>query len=178
MSSSLSLDELVALNRNRWMVALLAELAARRGARFAELLHRLDLPRDSLVRTIEAARAAGWVQPNPGYGHPLRPEYLLTDQGARIAAAASAIRDAQTHIGLGPGVLTRWSLPLVRSIHRGHDRFNGLARVLAPASPRALSQGLRSLSDKGLVRRDLIDTYPPTSRYALTTGGVLLARAT
>lgn len=177
MPSSLSIEDLAALGRNRWTVPLLADLAAHNGARFVELLNRLGLPRDSLVRTLEATRAAGWTMPNPGHGHPLRPEYVLTLEGARLAAAAASIGAAQTTLGLPPGALTRWSLPLIRSIDLGHSRFNALARTLASASPRALSQGLRNLADNDLVTRDLIDDYPPVSRYGLTPGGLLLARA-
>ena len=94
MPSSLSLADLIALSRNRWAVALLADVAAHNGARFVELLHRLDLSRDSLSRTLDAAKAAGWIVPNPGRGHPLRPEYLLTQDGARMALAVEQLGDA------------------------------------------------------------------------------------
>jgi DNA-binding HxlR family transcriptional regulator len=177
MPSSLSLEEIALLGQSRWAAALLADLAAHRGARFAEFLHRLGIPRDSLARTLEWACGRGWVTRNPGHGHPLRPEYLLTDEGARIARAAGAIEAARSRIGIAPGALTRWSLPLVCSIDRGHSRFNALLRTLHPATPRALSQGLRRLSDHELIQRDLIDAYPPASHYSLTESGMLLARA-
>jgi DNA-binding HxlR family transcriptional regulator len=177
MTSSLSLEELIALNRNRWTVPLLADLAAHRGARFVELVNRLGVPRDSLVRTLDAARAAGWVMPNPGHGHPLRPEYVLTPAGNRIAASADSLRAAQLQIGVAPARLTRWGLPLIHAIDAGHRRFNALARTLAPASPRALSQGLRALTGQDLVSRELVDGYPPASAYRLTGGGLILARA-
>lgn len=177
MSSSLSLSDLIALSRNRWAVALLADVAAHKGARFAELLHRLKLPRDSLSRTLEAAKAAGWIIPNPGHGHPLRPEFLLTEEGARMATAASAILAAQQQLNLSAAQLTRWSLPLVRAIDLGDQRFNALSRTLAPATPRALSQSLRSLAASHLVTRQLVSDYPPTSLYGLTDNGMMLARA-
>lgn len=177
MPSSLSLEEIAALGQSRWAVLLLADIAAHRGARFVELLHRLAIPRDSLARTLDWAKGQGWVMPNPGYGHPLRPEYILTAEGERVAKAACAIEAAQGRIGLGPGALTRWGLPLICSIDRGHNRFNALLRALRPATPRALSQGLRRLSDHELIQRELIDAYPPASQYRLTGNGTLLARA-
>jgi DNA-binding HxlR family transcriptional regulator len=173
----LSLAELQALGRNRWAVAVLADLAANQGARFVELVNRLGLSRDSLVRTLDALKAAGWVMPNPGHGHPLRPEYVLTAEGARIAAAAQGLVSAQSQLGIAPGALTRWGLPLVRAIDLGHHRFNALSRVLESASARALSQGLTSLAEQKLVTRQLIDARPPVSVYGLTPGGILLARA-
>ena len=162
---------------HRWLVPLLADLAAHRGARFVELIHRLGLPRDSLTRTLDAAAGQGWVQRNPGHGHPLRPEYILTEAGMVAAARAATIAEAQTAIGLRPGATTRWSLPLVAGIGAGHDRFNALSRLLTPATPRALSQGLSALGENGLVRREVIDMRPPTSRYDLTRNGRLLAEA-
>lgn len=177
MRSSLSLDELIALGRHRWAMALLADLAAHRGARFVELVNRLALPRDSLVRTLEAAVTAGWVMRNPGHGHPLRPEYLLTPLGQRMAAGALSIATAQIGLGLGPGALTRWGMPLIRAIGPGEARFNDLARALAPATPRALSQGLQALAVNELVGRAVVDGWPPASLYRLTAGGLQLAKA-
>ena len=168
---------LIQLGSHRWLIPLLADLAAHRGARFVELIHRLGLPRDSLTRTLDAAAAIGWAQRNPGHGHPLRPEYILTEAGIAAAARAARITDAQAAIGLPPGGATRWGLPLVAGIGAGHDRFNALSRWLAPATPRALSQGLTALGEHGLVRREVIDRRPPTSRYDLTGSGLLLAEA-
>ena len=171
-------DPLLAdLGSHRWLVPMLADLAAHKGARFVELLHRLALPRDSLSRTLDAAAATGWVRRNPGHGHPLRPEYILTDKGETAAARAATIAEAQKAVGLTPGAATRWSLPLVAGIGAGHDRFNALSRLLAPATPRALSQGLTALGKHGLVTREILDTRPPASRYDLTGNGRLLAAA-
>lgn len=182
MSSStpgpLPLDPLLAqLGSHRWLVPLLADLAGHKGARFVELIHRLGLPRDSLSRTLEAAVAIGWVARNPGHGHPLRPEYILTEAGAAAAARASTIAEAQEEIGLPPGAATRWGLPLVVGIGAGHDRFNALSRLLAPATPRALSQGLSALGKHGLVTREVLDARPPSSLYGLTGSGRVLAEA-
>lgn len=175
---STSPDSLLAqLTSHRWLVPLLADLAAHRGARFVELIHRLGLSRDSCARTLDAAAAIGWVQRNPGHGHPLRPEYILTEKGNAAAARAATIAEAQRAIGLPIGAATRWGLPLVAGIGAGHDRFNALSRLLAPATPRALSQGLSALGRHGLVTRAVLDMRPPASRYDLTGSGRILAQA-
>lgn len=168
---------LVQLGSHRWLVPLLADLAGHKGARFVEMIHRLELPRDSLSRTLDAAAAIGWVRRNPGHGHPLRPEYILTEAGEVAAARAATIAEAQTAIGLPPGAATRWGLPLVAGIGAGHDRFNALSRLLSPATPRALSLGLTALGQHGLVAREVLDMRPPASRYDLTKNGQLLAAA-
>lgn len=177
MQSTLSLDDLIALCRGRWNMALLADLAAHRGARFVELAHRLALPRDSLVRTLHAATAAGWVMRNPGHGHPLRPEYILTQEGARLAAATQPLLAVQTHLGLMPGTLTCWGMPLICTIALGHARFNEIAKTLTTATPRAISLGLQTLTTNDLVFRQVLDGRPPASLYRLTPNGTLLAEA-
>ncbi len=177
MRSILSLVDLIALGRNRWAVALLADLATHRGARFVELIHRLDLPRDSLARTLERASTSGWIARNPGHGHPLRPEYLLTKEGMRLAAGAQSISAAQHKLGLAPGALTRWGMPLIRVMGPEQVRFNVLAKSLAPATPRAISQGLQVLAANDLVLRSIVDGWPPGSLYRLTPAGRRLAAA-
>jgi len=177
MRSSAPDPLLVQLSGHRWLVPLLTDLAGHKGARFIELIHRLGLSRDSLTRTLQAAAALGWVRRNPGHGHPLRPEYILTEAGAAAAARAATIAGAQAALGLPPGAATRWGLPIVAGIGTGHDRFNALTRLLAPASPRALSQGLTALGRHELVTRDVVDRRPPVSRYELTERGELLAEA-
>jgi DNA-binding HxlR family transcriptional regulator len=177
MQSIYPLTDSIALGRNRWALALLADLAAHNGARFVELLHRLNLSRDSLTRTLQAARDAGWVMPNLGHGHPLRPEYILTQEGKRLAITASTIVRTQMDLEIPATALTRWSLPLLIVIDQGHVRFNAIARALPDATPRALSQSLRGLSDVHLTRRDMIDDYPPITHYSLTQAGHCLACA-
>ena len=177
MTSTHSLNDLIALGRYRWAVPLLSIIAAHNGARFVELLHRLQISRESLSRTLEGAVTAGWIIRNPGHGHPLRPEYILSAEGKRLAEKASAITTAQQALDLHPAQMTRWSLPAIRSIADGNQRFNDLARALTPAGPRALSQSLRALAAQQLVTRDLLDGYPPTSLYSLTKGGLTLAQA-
>jgi DNA-binding HxlR family transcriptional regulator len=175
MSSRLTLDELVALGKYRWAVPLLADLAAHKGGRFVELLNRLGLSRDSLTRTLEGAVTMGWVKRNPGHGHPLRPEYILTEAGERLAVSAGPIQAVQVRLGLTPARMTRWTLPIIRAITVGNNRFNDISRALPGSSPRALSQGLKALTEQILIDRHLVDGYPPVSHYSLTSSGLLLA---
>lgn len=177
MPSTASIAILAALGQHRWMLPLLAELKRTSGARFVELHHRLGLPRDSLARTIEAAVAAGWAMRNPGHGHPLRPELVLTGPGLDLAVIAERLADSMAAQGLIPASLTRWSLALIHVLASGGERFNELARGLPGASPRALSQTLRKLVANDLVDRWVEPGYPPTSRYRLTAKGKALAQA-
>jgi DNA-binding HxlR family transcriptional regulator len=177
MRSTLTRNDLAALGRNRWMMTLVADLAAHKGARFVELINRLGISRDSLTRTLEAGQTLGWIERNPGHGHPLRPEYILTAKGRRLALGAQRILAAGSEVGIEVSELTRWGMPIIDAIDCGHTRFNGLVRALAPATPRALSQGLRTLVATDLVRRKVFDTYPPLPDYRLSASGALIAQA-
>jgi DNA-binding HxlR family transcriptional regulator len=172
-----TLDALSLLGQQRWMVPVLAEIGAHGGARFVVLRNRLGIPRDSLVRTIDAAIAMGWVQRNPGHGHPLRPEVVLTAAGLAMAALAGRIAGALRQQELPAAALSRWSLPLIHTMAQGAERFNELARAVPQATPRALSQSLQRLVGNDLVNRRIEAGYPPISRYRLTDSGRMLVLA-
>lgn len=169
--SRLSLDAHIALSRSRWLQALLADLDAHNGARFVELLHRLGASKDGLIRALVEAQDRGWVIRNAGYGHPLRPEYVLSDSGKSLARAAGKLVVAQLELGISRQSLTRWGMPIIHVIGSGEERFSRIAKVLLPATSRAISQGLQALSDNQLVSRSVVDTRPPSSLYQLTRNG-------
>jgi DNA-binding HxlR family transcriptional regulator len=177
MSSILNLEELAALGRYRWIVPVLAQLGQPHSGRFVVLRNALGIARETLVRTLEAGLETGWIIRNPGHGHPLRPEYILTAEGARIASACQAIIAAQQALGLPPAALTRWSLPIMRLVSDGCSRFNQIERVLADATPRALTQSLKAMAMLALVTRVIVDDYPPRTDYGLTPRGARLAAA-
>ena len=94
------LARLAALLHHRWSVPVLAALLEGSGAKFVTLARRLDLSRDSLRRTLDVLIAQRWVMRNPGHGHPMRPEYLLTAAGARIAPWCHGLLRALSRLGL------------------------------------------------------------------------------
>src|SRR4051812_3041544 len=81
---------LARLAHHRWTLPVLAEIARSRGSRVAALTGTLGVSRESLRRTLAALQTEELVVRNPGYGHPLRPEYLLTARGEAVAPAARA----------------------------------------------------------------------------------------
>ena len=137
--------------------------------------HELGLSADTLSSTLKWLIAQGWIAKNPGYGHPLRPEYILTAEGATIANAAQQF--AEVSHPWGDIVYLRWSVPRLVAVQRGAGRFNEIQSTLGKVSPRALTQGLRNLSSHNLVLRSVEDSYPPRSGYALTDAGQSIAIA-
>lgn len=152
------------LFHNRWAAPVLAELERRRGARFVELVHALGVGRESLRRTLAALTRAGLVARNPGYGHPLRPEYLPTTAAGRRCGELLA---ALAKLGALDVGLRKWSMPVVAALAERSLRFSELRAALPGASARALALALKDLEAGGLVSRTVTDDYPPASVYRL-----------
>ena len=161
----------------RWLVPLMALIGEQEGARFAALRARLGLSRSALTASLAHLQEAGWLRRNPGHGHPLRPEYILTKKGAPIAAFAMKVMAERARLGLEPAQLPRWSLPLIATLGRDRARFSALRASLAPVTPRALSLTLKQMLSTDLVDRALEDDFPPIAIYGLTHRGSRLAEA-
>jgi DNA-binding HxlR family transcriptional regulator len=170
------MSTLIALFHHRWSVPILAELHRQRGSRFVTLARTLGLSRESLRRTLAALIDAGFVGRNPGYGHPLRPEYVLTERGGRLAAACRPLVAALRRQQLEEVGLKKWSMPAILALATGPRRFSELREAMKNVSPRALTLALKDLEAVGLVDRRVTDDYPPATVYRLTPGGRRLAR--
>jgi DNA-binding HxlR family transcriptional regulator len=164
-------DDLRRLASGRWTVPLLALLAEEKGARFARLVGALAIPRESLVRTLEHVEQSGWVARNPGHGHPLRPEYVLTPAGREIGAACARMMAVRRRLDLPPASLPRWSLPILGRLDEDAARFTDLRTVLRPVTPRALSLNLQRMVAGRIVGRRVEQGYPPASLYGLAASG-------
>jgi DNA-binding HxlR family transcriptional regulator len=81
-----------------------------------------------------------------------------SQQGCPIARALDLVGD-------------RWTILVLRDLHRGRNRFAELLRSLEGISPNLLSARLKALERAGLVERRLYSDHPPRSEYALTECG-------
>jgi DNA-binding HxlR family transcriptional regulator len=169
----MSIEDLIALFHHRWSAPVLAELGRTRGTRFVVLVNRLGVGRESLRRTLAALTKLGLVRRNPGYGHPLRPEYLLTPAGERAAARCERLLAAAD--GSRDVVLRKWSLPVLVALGR-EARFSELRDSLPGVTARALALALKDLERAQLVDRRVEETYPPAAVYAPTPAAARLQR--
>ena len=158
------------LSAGRWLIPVLAAMAGTGGSRFSVLERQLQVSKSVLSATLGKLEAEGWISRNPGHGHPLRPEYLVTAGGRGVADWCKRVIAQRQALGLEPGAFGRWSLPLIGEIGLGRRRFSALQRGLAPISPRALSLELASLCDAALV-----DRRAPGPLYGLTGRGARFA---
>ena len=158
--------ELIALFHHRWSAPALALLADRRGARFVELQRRLEVSGESLRRALDGLLELGYVARNPGYGHPLRPEYVITAQAAHAAEVSTRVVAA----GNPETLLRKWSVPVLAELDR-ERRFSELRASLPGVTPRALALALQELEVAKLVRREVLPTRPPSTVYRATARG-------
>ncbi|HKP17629.1 MAG TPA: winged helix-turn-helix transcriptional regulator [Gaiellaceae bacterium] len=167
----MSTAELVSLFHHRWSPPTLALLAERGGARFVELQRKLGVGADSLRRALHGLIDLGYVRRNPGYGHPLRPEYLVTDAGREAGAACARLLRA----GDADLLLRKWSVPTLAQLGEPL-RFSELRAALPGVTPRALALALKDLEEARLVRREVVDSRPPSTLYRATARGTRIVR--
>ena len=164
-------SSLIALVHRRWNIPILAELHRQKGAKFVSLANSLDVGRASLSASLNDLIESGLVARNTGHGHPMRPEYLLTESGREIGAVCGELmRGFRT----APDVdlaLRKWTLPIVVTIGDDVCRFSDVRKSLGDVTPRAIALALKAMSERNWVRRTLIDDYPPTAGYALKPKG-------
>jgi DNA-binding HxlR family transcriptional regulator len=153
----------------RWCLPILAAMHEREGgARFVVLANLLDANQAAVRASLDRLVGLRLVTPNPGYGHPLRPEYVLTPAGERAGAWASRLRQAVAQAGGGAAesLRGRWSLPTLTGVGQlGSARFGELAHRLPSVTDRALSLTLKGLQAAELVRRRVESQGPVAVHY-------------
>jgi DNA-binding HxlR family transcriptional regulator len=153
-------------------VLVLAELArgdaSPGGAKFITLTNRLGISRASLTQTLNHLITHDYVMCNPGVGHPMRPEYLLAEDGYDIAPLCVALLRAVRSQPMQRIALKKWSFPVVLALDGRAMRFNELKAMMPIVTARALALALKDLASVGLVKRQIVSGYPPTTVYKLT----------
>ena len=173
----MNIDFLVQLAHHRWNLRVLAELHRYSGAKFVTLAQALGCSRSALSASLQALIQMGLVEKNPGYGHPMRPEYVLTPTGLATGAACDRLCRALANENGESLGFKKWSLPVVAAIDRQHHRFADLRSALGPVTPRALALGLKDLEKARWVKRSVSDAYPPVPHYLLNAPGQRIASA-
>ncbi|MCV6576495.1 MAG: winged helix-turn-helix transcriptional regulator [Cohaesibacter sp.] len=127
--------------------------------------------RTAFVQSLNHLIAMGLVERNPGYGHPLRPEFQLTQSGIVAAALATKIQTLPREKEQRDLLRRSWTLPILTSLNRPRQ-FNDIKRNLQVISDRALSQSLKSLEARDWVCRQIdVSARPPISIYNTVNTG-------
>lgn len=147
---------------------IIAVLAHDRGAKFVTLLSRTGASRDTLSDTLSHLIDEGVVARNPGYGHPLRPEYILTPFGETLGPSCIRATEVVPALGIMEVALKKWPMLVLVAMGRGGRRFGEIKEMLPGVSPRALTAALRDLQAARLAERTITESWPPHTVYELT----------
>ncbi|MCK0120982.1 winged helix-turn-helix transcriptional regulator [Loktanella sp. F6476L] len=169
----MDIKHFVNMTSRAWAVPILSNLHAGIAGRQAPLLAATGASRTAFAQSMDHLIEIGLVERNPGYGHPLRPEFRLTQRGISAAALAHKIQNLSS--AEDQALLRKsWTLPVLTSLHRPRH-FNDIKRNLHTITDRALSQSLKSMEQRDWVQRHVDDAArPPRSLYrAVNTGGLI-----
>jgi DNA-binding HxlR family transcriptional regulator len=162
---------LVNITSRAWALPILSSLHSGVAGRQAPLLAATGASRTAFAQSMDHLIEMGLIERNPGYGHPLRPEFRLTRMGGAAAAIANRIHTVSTEEDRH--LLRRsWTLPVLVSLHTP-SHFGDIKRNLQTITDRALSQSLKSMEARNWVCRSVDGAArPPRSIYcAVNTGG-------
>lgn len=162
---------LITLMHYRWNTSIVSLLHEYQGAKLITLEKQLQLSRSTLHRCLTALIDQDLIAKNPGHGHPMRPEYLLTAKGKRIAEPCSQLIQYLNQHQLQETALKKWSLPLVAVIGPEQSRFHEMKTALPSITSRALTLSLKELEQYGWIDREVYDHHPPVVVYGLKTRG-------
>lgn len=68
----------------------------------------------------------------------------------------------------------KWIILILRDLFDGTKRFGELKKSLTGVSQKVLTANLRTLEEKGIVRRKIYPEVPPRVEYSLTELGTTL----
>ncbi|WP_331459982.1 winged helix-turn-helix transcriptional regulator [Cochlodiniinecator piscidefendens] len=166
----------VNITSRAWSLPILANLHLGVPGRQAALISATGANRTAFAKSMTHLMDLELLERNPGYGHPLRPEFRLTQLGAVMAKAAAEITslsDAE-----GQRLIRRnWTVPVLTTLLRP-NQFSVIKKDLATISDRALSETLRSMEDKNWVHRSVDhEARPPRPLYQAVNSGALISSA-
>ena len=173
----MDISTLVKLTSRAWSLNILASLHQGVPGRQAPLLAETSASRTSFAASLEHLVQLKLLERNPGHGHPLRPEFRLTQAGKIAAETADRI------VKLVPddrefALLRRsWTVPIL-ALTDMPRRFSDIRSGLAPITDRALSKSLVQLEEKDWLQRDIDTSHRvPFPVYHAANQGLEINRA-
>ena len=173
----MDIKSLVNITSRAWSLRILALMSAGVPGRQAPLLAATDASRTSFAASLDHLVTLGLLERNPGHGHPLRPEFRLTQEGALAAETASKIIASVPDNDEFVLVQRTWTVPIL-ALTAAPRRFSAIKSSLAPITDRALSKSLFLLEERDWLRRDIaISQRAPHPLYRAVNAGKRINRA-
>lgn len=162
---------LVNVTSRAWSLKILALLDAGTPGRQAPLIAATKASRSAFAASLDHLIQLGLLERNPGHGHPLRPEFRLTQLGMTTAAVAGRIMGNVRDDKAFAIVRRSWAVPVL-AVTSTPQRFSAIKSELGTITDRALSQSLGVLEDHQWLRRDIDASHrsPFPTYHAVNTG--------
>ncbi len=151
----------------RWDIRLLAKLYLDPGSKIITMQSHFGISRVLLKSSLKRLLEVGLIIENPGHGHPMRAEYILTPKGNSLAPFCVSLLKETKKREISEVFESKWSCPIIISTGEHEKRFNELKKDLNPVTSRALSTNLKFLFDIKCLKREIFDSNPPSFIYSL-----------
>lgn len=169
----MDINFLVKVTSRAWSLNILALMQAGTPGRQAALLAASGAGRTAFGQSLMHLVDLGLLERNPGHGHPLRPEYRLTDQGQQVAKLAGRIGAVAPDKEL---LRRSWTVPVLAA-SRQPRYFSQIKADLGAITDRALSQSLTQLQSQSWIERRINpDQRPPRPTYHAANDGLRIAQ--
>ncbi len=162
---------LVKITSRAWALDILAHMHRGVRGRQAALLTATGAGRTAFGASLAHVLELGLLMRNPGHGHPLRPEFVLSEQGAVVAEMAHKVLEEASDEVAAKLMRKSWTVPIL-ALARQPQRFSELRAALGGITDRALSTSLQALEAQGWVAReiDLSERVPFPTYQAVNAG--------
>jgi len=173
----MDINMLVKVTSRAWSLNILALMHAGTPGRQASLLSASGAGRTAFGQSLGHLVELGLVERNPGHGHPLRPEYRLTQTGAEVARIANGINRPARQPGERELMRRSWTIPVL-VVSQKPQYFTDIKNALVSITDRALSQSLKQLQAQHWIRREVDPKVrPPRPLYQAVNIGARISQA-
>jgi DNA-binding HxlR family transcriptional regulator len=168
---------LVKLTSKAWSLKILALLHSGVPGRQAPLLAATNASRSSFASSLDHLVQLGLLERNPGHGHPLRPEFRLTEKGVVVAAMASRVVELAPDEDAFTVIRRSWAVPIL-AVTETPKRFSIIKSGLGAITDRALSKSLGVLEEREWLKREIdVSQRSPYPTYHAVNAGMKINRA-
>lgn len=172
----MDINLLVKIASRAWAMDILKLMNAGVPGRQAALLSASGAGRTAFAQSLKHLIDLKLVERTKGHGHPLRPEYQLTELGHTIAGRSEKMFDVAQADPDAAMVRRAWTLPIL-AVSSRPVYFSEIKSSLPNITDRALSKSLKTLTERKWMQRDVrIELHPPRPIYQSVSTGAEISR--
>lgn len=173
----MNIETIIKVTSRAWSLEILSLMFDGTAGRQAPLLAASGASRTAFTQSLLHLLALKMLERNPGHGHPLRPEYRLTPEGAEVAAMANKIKILTSLPSQNAIIRRAWIIPVL-AVSQKPRYFSEIKSDLSSVTDRALSQTLQQLQTNDWLKRDIdIAQRPPRPLYQASNIGIEISQA-